>query len=172
MRYLSDAEPSSVLGFVDKSGTPNPRGAQFKDPGAFGILGFGNGMRGFLDMYEDLGIPPRIEIVGSIGRVTIDESRNIWSIDCRRGKDREEPLGKYDLPLNSEPLHTERLDHSKLLEATINEILRDERISCTGTDGLASLQMIMGFHVSDLEGNIKANLPLPLKYEGLTVNFT
>jgi predicted dehydrogenase len=172
MRFLSGSEAVSAVGYVDNKGTPNPRGSQFTDPGAYGLVTFRNGMRGFVDMYEDLGIPPRIEIVGSIGRVTIDEVKNSWAIEAREGKDREEKLGRYDLPLKPQTLITEPLDQQKLLEGTITEILRNGPLSCTGADGLASLEMVMGFHVSDSEGHIPVNLPLPSRYEGLTVNFT
>jgi predicted dehydrogenase len=172
MRFLSDSEPSSVVGFVDKRGTPNPRGPQFTDPGAFGAVRFANGMRGFVDMYEDLGIPPRIEIVGSIGRILINESGNSWTVESRRGKDRAERLTRYDLPLKGGLLKTEFLDPEKLLGNAVAEVLGDHRLSCTGLDGLASLQMVMGFHASDREGNVPVNLPLPHEYEDMAINFT
>jgi len=172
MRFLSDSEADTVVGFVDKRGTPNPRGAQFADPGAFGIVRFKNGMRGFVDMYEDLGIPPKIEIIGSIGRVVIDESKDSWLIESREGKDRLERLGRYDLPLVGRQFPAEPLDPIKLFERTVKQMLGEEPVSCTGTDGLADLQMIMGFHASDREGNIMLTLPLPSKYDDLVINFT
>jgi predicted dehydrogenase len=172
MRFLSESEPTSVIGFVDKRGTPNPRGPQFTDPGAFGMVRFANGMRGFVDMYEDLGIPPRIEIVGSIGRVSIDETRNSWTIEAREGSHLFDPLAKYDLPLEPHRLPTEPLQLPELLKATISEILRGGQIACTGSDGLAALQMVMGFHASDREGNIPLPLPLSPKYHEMSINFT
>lgn len=169
----SSPEADTVVGFVDNRGTPNPRGAQFTDPGAFGIVRFNNGMRGFVDMYEDLGIPPKIEIIGSIGRVVIDESKDSWLVESREGKDRLERLGRYDLPLVGHQFLAEPLDPIKLFERTIREMLDDvEPISCTGTDGIVDLQMIMGFHASDREGNIPLSLPLSSKYDDLVINFT
>jgi predicted dehydrogenase len=172
MRFISDSEADTVVGFVDRRGTPNPRGVQFIDPGAFGLVIFQNGMRGFTDMYEDLGLPPRIEIIGSIGRVVIDESRDSWLIESREGKNRLERLGRYDLPLVGHQFLAEPLDPIKLFERTIKEMLDEEPISCTGTDGLAALQIIMGFHVSDREGHIPVSLPLSPKYDDMVVNFT
>ena len=172
MRFLSDSEPVSLVGFVDKRGTPNPRGAQFTDPGAFGIVRFRNGMRGFVDMFEDLGIPPTIEIVGSIGRVTIDEIRNKWTMESREEKDRSEPLGKYDLPLKQHPIPSEPLDPQMLVGKTIDEILGDGQISSTADDGLAALQMVMGFHASDHQGNVQLTLPLAAEYNDMVINFT
>jgi predicted dehydrogenase len=172
MRFLSESEATLVIGFIDKRGTPNPRGFQFTDPGAFGLVTFQNGMRGFIDMYEDLGIPPRVEIIGSIGRVCIDEKNSSWTIESRDADDRSQPLGKYTLPLDQRPFATKPIDPQQLLESTIGEILGNGHISCTPKDGLAALEMIMGFHASDLEGNVPLRLPLPSKYEEMTVNFT
>lgn len=172
MRFMSDSEPSSLIGFVDKRGTPNPRGPQFTDPGAFCLLQFENGMRGFVDMYEDLGIPPRIDIVGSIGRVSIDETTNSWVIETRQGDDRTQPLGKYDLKLVKQVLPTEPLDPLRLVERTIDEMLSERPLACSGRDGLAALQMVMGVHASDAEGNKHLPLPLPDTYRKLAINFT
>jgi predicted dehydrogenase len=171
MRYLSDSEPTHAVAHIDKRETPNPRGPQFTDPGGFGLLRFANGMRGFVDMYEDLGIPPQIEIVGSIGRITIDETRNSWVVQSRQGKDREEKLGKYDLPLKPETLNTEPLDPQKLVEGTIVEMLGNGRVSCTGADGLAALEIVMAFHASDREGSAEIPFPLSPKYHGMAINF-
>jgi predicted dehydrogenase len=172
MRFLSDSEPVSVVGFVDKRGTPNPRGRQFNDPGGIALVRFANGLRGFVDMYEDLGIPPMIEVIGSIGRVTIDEVRNQWSLESRQGKDRSEPVGKYDLPLKQELLTTQPIDPLNLVGSTIHEVLHEPKVSCSGADGLASLQMVLGVHASDREGNAPIALPLASRFEDLTINFT
>jgi len=172
LRFISDSEAISATAYIDKRGSPNPRGREFNDPGAYGILRLKNGVRGFLDMYEDLGVQPRMEIVGSLGRVIIDEVNNSWSVESREEKDRTEPLGKYDLPVNRRPFPSRPLDVVDLLLKTVEEILDKGQISCTGIDGLAALQMIMGFHVSDMEGNRPVALPIPKKFEGLRVNFT
>ncbi|HMK83115.1 MAG TPA: Gfo/Idh/MocA family oxidoreductase [Candidatus Bathyarchaeia archaeon] len=172
MRFLSSSEPASVIGFVDKRGTPNPRGSQFVDPGAFGLITFQNGVRGFIDMYEDLGVPPRIEVVGNIGRVVIDETRGSWIMETREGKDREDKLGRYDLPLIQHSLNSTPLDPLLLVERTIREILASRPLSCTGTDGLAAVEMVIGLHASDREGHLPLKMPLAEKYEEIAVNFT
>ncbi|MGA2461297.1 MAG: Gfo/Idh/MocA family oxidoreductase [Candidatus Bathyarchaeia archaeon] len=172
MYFLFDSEPTSVVGFVDKKGTPNPRGAQYTDPGAFGLVTFGHRMRGFLDMYEDLGIPPRIEVVGSVGRAIIVESSDTWQIESRQGKDRLEPLGRYDLPLKSSPFQVEPLDATQLTGKIISEVLGDGPIVCSRENGLAALEMVMGFHASDQMANTPVPIPLPSKFEEMTINFT
>jgi hypothetical protein len=102
----------------------------------------------------------------------IDESKDSWLIESREGKDRLERLGRYDLPLVGRQFPAEPLDPIKLFERTVKQMLGEEPVSCTGTDGLADLQMIMGFHASDREGNIMLTLPVPSKYDDLVINFT
>lgn len=172
MRMLSGSEASFVVGFLDNRRTPNPRGVQFEDPGAFGLVQFANGMRGFVDMYEDLGVPPKIEIVGSMGRVSIEETRDNWTVLSRKPADRTRPVTEYDLAIEPYPFEGETLDVIQLLRKTIDEILGVGPISCTGEDGLASLEMVMAFHVSHRVNNCVVKLPLEKKYRGLEVNFT
>jgi len=172
MRMLSGSEPSLVAGFLDARGTPNPRGPQFEDPGAFGLIRFSNGVRGFIDMYEDLGVPPKIEIVGSIGRVSIEETLGSWTVLTRRTADRDQPITRYDLPLEPYPFEGDALDVVQLLGRAIDEILSDGPISCTGEDGIASLEMVMAFHVSHSMNSASVTLPLEKKHNDLEVNFT
>lgn len=172
MRMLSGAEPSLIVGFLDSRGTPNPRGPEFEDPGAFGLIHFNNGMRGFIDMYEDLGVPPKIDIVGSIGRVSIDETQGRWAILGRKPSDRDQPITKYDLPIEPYPFEGKALNLMELLKRNIDEILGDGPISCTGEDGLACLEMVMAFHVSHKMNNPLVRLPLEKRYHDLKVNFT
>lgn len=110
-------------------------------------------------------------MVGSIGCVMIDEVRNKWVVEHREGKDRLAPLGSYDLPLKTEVLATNSLGPTRLVEETIREILTDGAIACTGLDGLAALQMLIGFYVSDKEANTTLTLPVPEEYNSLEIRF-
>jgi len=62
--FLTGQKPARVLAYLDKTGTPNPRGPQFSDPGAYGILWLSGGARVFFDMCEDYGAPVYIELLG------------------------------------------------------------------------------------------------------------
>lgn len=171
-RMLSGSNPVSVVGFVDQTGTPNPRGAQFQDPGAFAVYWFENGMRLIIDMYEDLGVAVPMKIVGSIGRVTIDEPEGRWEILARQGEDRRQPVGHYWLPLNPVPFEPFTLDMIEMLADGLRELLGDGPISCTGEDGLASLEMVIGAHVSSRNGNVPVSLPLSEEYQQIDLPLT
>jgi predicted dehydrogenase len=171
-RMLSGSEPASVTAYVDRTGTPNPRGLQFQDPGAFAVYWFRNGMRLVIDMYEDLGVTAPMEIIGSIGRVTIDEPVARWEILAREGEDREQPLGQYWLPLNPVPFEPVTLDMIEMLTDGLRELLGTGPISCTGEDGLASLEMVIGAHVSSRNGNVPVTLPLSAEHQGIDIPLT
>ena len=171
-RMLSGGNPVSVTATVDTTGTPNPRGAEFADPGAAAIYHFDNGMRLVVDMFEDLGIPPRVEIVGSIGRILIDEVESRWEITARSGADREQPVGQYWLPLAPVPFEPVALDMVEILVGGLKELLGGGEITCSGADGLTTLEMVIGAHVSSRNGGIPARLPLSEEYHHIDIPLT
>ena len=171
-RMLSGGNPVSVTAMLDTTGTPNPRGAEFQDPGAMAVYHFDNGMRMVVDMFEDLGIPPRIEIAGSIGRILIDEVESRWEILARDGDDREKPVGQYWLPLVPKPFEPAPLDMIEILVSGLKELLGGGPISCTGADGLTTLEMVIGAHVSSRNGGIPIRLPLSAEYHQIDIPLT
>lgn len=171
-RMLSGGNPISVTATLDKTGTPNPRGAEFEDPGAVAIYHFDNGMRLVVDMFEDLGIPPRIEIVGSIGRILIDEVEGRWEITARSGADREQPVGQYWLPLAPVPFEPVPLDMVEILVGGLKELLSGGEITCSGADGLTTLEMVIGAHISSRNGSMPVRLPLGEEYHEVDIPLT
>jgi hypothetical protein len=129
-------------------------------------------MRLVVDMFEDLGIPPRIEIVGSIGRILIDEVESRWEITARSGADREQPVGQYWLPLAPMPFEPVALDMVEILVGGLKELLGGGEITCSGRDGLTTLEMVIGAHVSSRNGGIPIRLPLSDEYHDIDVPLT
>jgi predicted dehydrogenase len=97
-RYLLASEVSSVYGISVDKNLPNPRGDKFKDPGGYAILNFKNNSRMFLDMGDDLGIQPRIEILGEYGRIIINELNNKLEVYSRSKEDMLKKKHFYVLP--------------------------------------------------------------------------
>jgi predicted dehydrogenase len=171
-RMLSGAEPQYALGWLDTTGTPNPRGKEFFDPGTVAIYMLSNGMRCVVDMFEDLGVPPRIEIAGGIGRILVDEVSNRWELWTRKNEDRQEPVQAYWLPLSPQPFASRPLDMVQMLETGLRELLGEGQISCTGEDGEAALEMLIGAHVSSRNGSVPVRLPLAVGDRNTNIPFT
>lgn len=172
-RMLCGADAVQVVGSLDQTGTPNPRGSQFQDPGAIALYFFRNGMRAVIDMYEDVGVPQRIEIVGSSGRVLIDEMEARWEITTRDEEAKSQPLAQsWWLPLRPFPFEPAALDMIEMMVSGLKELLGDGDLSCTGEDGLASLEMVIGAHVSSKRGRLPIALPLAEDFRQIDIPFT
>lgn len=171
-RMLSGANPILATGVVDQTGTPNPRGVEFHDPGAVALYHFDNRMRMVIDMFEDLGVPPRIEVVGSMGRILIDEIESRWEILARDGEDRHKPVGHYWLPLVPTSFQPVALDMVEMLADGLKELLGGGQITCSGADGLATLEMVIAAHASSRNGGIPIQLPLTEEYRGIDLPMT
>jgi predicted dehydrogenase len=171
-RMLSGSNATAVVGKLDQSGAPNPRGREFRDPGAVALYWFQNGMRLVVDMFEDLIVPPRIEIVGSHGRITIDDLDGRWEIRARPEEERKAAQSQFWLPLSAVPFEPVELNTINMLVDALKELLSDREISCTGEDGLASVEMLIGAHISSQRGSVPVPLPLAGEDQQVTIPFT
>jgi predicted dehydrogenase len=160
-RYLTDSEPEWVSGFIDKTGTPNPRGEQYIDPGGYGIIRFRDGTRFYVDTSEDTGVQYTFQIVGTYGRVIIDELNDFWIVRTRRNDTRSLPLTRYGSDTTQIPFESDsRFDIVDLTSKGLAELLSDDPISSTGSDGRCSLEIVIAFHVSEDRKNAKVVFPL------------
>lgn len=160
MRYLSGSEAAWIMGALDHTGTPNPRGEQFEDPAGFGMVVFENGMRGFVDSSEDTGVQYLFIIVGTYGRIVIDEMNGLWEMRARSQELRSLPLTRYGETMEPVRFESGPYDIVQLTREGIRELSGDGGLSCTIEDGLKSLEMVVAFHESEAKGNARIELPL------------
>lgn len=161
-RFLTESEPEWIVGFLDKTGTPNPRGADFMDPGGYGIIKFKNGCRFFIDTSEDTGVQYVFQIVGTTGRIIIDELNDTWQIRGRNSEGKNIPLTRYGTDMSAIPFMSDApFDIVSLTSAAMAELLSGRPVSSTGTDGKKSLELVIGLHISDEQENRKIPFPLP-----------
>lgn len=160
MRFLSGSEPVAAVGWERSLGVVNPRGESFQDPGGFGVIRFQSHMRAYLDMSEDIGLPPNIEIVGTWGRILIDEPNNTWTVRSRSQTDRKVSVTR------SMPLIDVAFDPGPPLEmigsimTLLSNLFSDDDILCTGSDGRESLAIYAGLRASMLEQHREVAFPL------------
>lgn len=161
IRYLTDSEPEWVIGFTDKTGTPNPRGSQYADPGGYGIIQMKDGTRCFIDSSEDTGVQYTFQIVGTYGRIIIDELNDIWSIRARNTEMRLLPFTRYGADMQEIPFMSDTpFDIVDLTSRGLAELISNNPVSSTGMDGKKSLEMVVAFHISDEGNNKKILFPL------------
>lgn len=161
MRYFFESEAAEVSGWIDRTGTPNPRGSAFVDPGGYGVITFAGGQRGFVDASEDTGVQYVFNFVGEYGRIVVDELNNLWSIRARTPDTRDLPLVRYPAATAAIPFEPrEPYDIVTLTGRALAELAGDAPVSCTGVDGLRSVELVVAFHESDAAGHLPVRLPL------------
>lgn len=173
IRFLTGQEPVKVLGFLDSANTPNPRGSQFKDPGAYGLAWLSGGAKIFFNMSEDFGVPMFIEIMGSVGRILIDEKAGKWEIWARRAEDRDQPMTRRPslarVPFEGQAGESEMVECSR---RAMEELLGDRPVGCGVHDGKASLLVSVAVHCSHALGGQPVNLPVSQEWHMREFSFT
>jgi predicted dehydrogenase len=160
-RYLTESEPDWAIGFLDTTGTPNPRGKSFVDPGGYAVIRFKNGVRFFIDTSEDTGVQYSFQIVGTYGRIIIDELNGSWEIRARNTENKTIPLTRYGTVMDPVPFTSEEnFDIVRLTSRAMAELLSGSPISSTGDDGKKSLEMVIAIHLSDDAANAKVSFPV------------
>lgn len=156
LRLVLGLEPEAVSGRLDPVVPPDCRGAEYHDPGGWGIVEFSGGVNAYVDASHDAQAPIRMRIAGSSGEITV--RRDAAWVDLWSGERRAIPL---------------QTDRPTALDAAVADLVQCLRgggePACTGRDGLAALEVTIGFHLSDeLEGR-RVALPIPDACRGLEV---
>ena len=149
LRLLLGREARSVTGGLHDTGLPDCRGAEFRDPGGWGVILFDGEVKVFVDASESIEspVPLTFAVAGSEGELILDG---------RSGRIRR--WGEEWEPLELEPEKDNPMDRAV---AEIAAYLRGGPVPVsTGEDGRAALEMIMAFHVSARDGSGPAELPL------------
>ena len=164
IRFYTDSEIDWVSATLDKTGTPNIRGPQFTDPGGWGMM-MKDGTRVFIDTCEDTGVPHVFEIVGTYGRVVIEELNNNWHILAREQSDWKIPLTKIPIPIHEvDFIKTIPWDVGLLTKNGLKDLILNNKINCTGYDGYKAIEGIIAMHISDKNNSTKVILPLSDEY--------
>jgi predicted dehydrogenase len=148
MSYLGDSPIAWAVGSLDTSDRPNKRGPQFKDPGGYSMIGLQNGIRGYLDVSEDLNRKDLFMVLrGDAGRIEIEEGLGVWHLDSPS-------LGRRTF--NFQDSNQESLNFAKVAA----QMLSDAPPSCGTAEGIAALEAVVAVHLSSGRNNLKVNLPL------------
>ena len=127
------------------------------------ILNFSEKRRAFIDLGDDLGVQPLIEIIGEYGRVKIDIINDSISICRRREEDFQKPNYLYGLPninIKNESLNMGNL--SELVENVVKNLLSNNENLCDENIAKNSVEIYSGIRKSFIEGKV---VSFPIKDE-------
>lgn len=147
LRLLLGVEAVGVSGVLDPVVPADCRGPQYHDPGGWGVVAFSGDIKAFIDASQSAKFPLAVRVVGSLGQVMV------------RGAE-----ARFELWAGGERTFSPPKTASSSLALALDEIVRclagGGESSSTIEDGLAALEMIVGFHVSSrLRGQW---VPLPV----------
>jgi predicted dehydrogenase len=146
--YLGNSSFAWVVGSLDTVEKPNRRGPQFKDPGGFALAGLQNGVRGYIDISDDLNRKDLFLVIrGDAGRIEVDERLRVWHLD-------HPSLGRRSFPF------TGSTQESVNFIPVVQEMLSDAPASCGTAEGIGALEAVVAAHLSSSRNNSKICLPL------------
>ena len=147
MRFFLDSEAIWAIGYLDPVSGQNGSSPDSYDPEGYGMLGFSNGARGFIDLSQDLLRKDAFFVIKTeYGRIEIDERARRWTIVSETGQttvpfvDTTSPAG-YGARV-------------------VAELLSDKTPRSSGADGLAALETVIALHLSHQQGHQPVTLPL------------
>lgn len=147
LRMLLGTEAQAVSGTLDPVVQPDCRGPEYCDRGGWGIIDFSNGVKAFVHAPQEGALPLVLRIVGTLGQVT-----------CRGG------AAEFEFSDGRTRLMSTPADHPNSMELAVLDIVNclnnGGTPASTGQDGLAALEMIVGFHVSNRRSGQWVPLPI------------
>ena len=162
--YLLNEKVISVVGFPINKNLPNPRGDEFEDPGGYLILNFKNEKIAFIDMGDDLGLQPKIEIIGSYGRIEINEINKKIIGKSRRIEDQDKPMRFYGL--DNEDFVNESFNFesiNELIKKMVENIISKDELKVTAEMAKEKVEIYSAIRKSFDTGKI-VSLPLDPHY--------
>ena len=147
IRVLLGLNGEAVSGELDTTGRPDCRGAQFRDPGGWGVVRLQNGVKVFVDATETATVPMVIRVVGTEGQISIHRRHALvepWS-------GRSRVVAGEGSAADSVSLAVDEI--VKCLDGQATP-------TSTGEDGRQALEIIIGFHLSDRSNGEWVSLPV------------
>ena len=169
--FFFNTKPKSVVGKIDKTGTINPRGKNFKDPGGHGIISFHKNKKLFFDLSENTGLPYTITIKSENLEIIVDEINNSFILKQRPNNMKKKPLYFYLFKPKITKLKIKhKFDVVKMTCFSIREIFKKKFSYQNLEKAISVMGCIFATFVSSKESKI-VSLPILKKYHKIKVNF-
>jgi predicted dehydrogenase len=160
-RFLGGEELHTVFGWVDPVRGPNPRGAEFSDPGGMIVATSASGTRYVHEQTEDGAGPGALVIETTAAQIDVDEYNRSVSIlqrdlSVKPGPGRPPKYNPVLLPADAPLL----IDIVRLSADTLRELVGQSLPTCAAEHGLRSLEVVVAAHLSNDRGHAPIVLPL------------
>ena len=169
--FFFNQKPKKIFGIIDKTGTINPRGKEYKDPGGYGTIIFDNDKKLFFDLSENTGLPYTITIRSKNLEITLDEINNNFVLKQRPKKMKKKPLYFYVFKPKITKLKIKhKFNVYKMTCFTIMELFK-KNFSYENLDNAVTvMECIIATHISSKKDKI-ISLPLNKKFHNTNINF-
>ncbi|MDE3001278.1 MAG: Gfo/Idh/MocA family oxidoreductase [Gemmatimonadota bacterium] len=147
MQMLTGRAVEAVSGMLDLSGKPDCRGAQFRDPGGWGMLRLERGLICTVDAADYGTLPPRISVHGAEGSAVLDGRDAVLEFRDGRREAWPDPEGAVSSMDRAVSEIVDWLDGKAAFPYAASEAVR-------------TLEAIVGFHVSHARNAAWVDLPL------------
>jgi len=168
--YFLEEKIISVSCQIDTTGTINPRGKIFKDPGGYGFVKYRNNKKIFFDLSENTSMPYQIILKSKNLEVSIDEINNEFIVKERPNKFKKKPPYYYLYrPDKKKLVKTQKYDVIQLTKYSINELFK-KKFKNNIINSIKAMEIVFGCHASQkIEKSII--FPLNKKYHKMNINF-
>ena len=159
-RFLGGEELHTILGWVDPVRGPNPRGAEFSDPGGMIVATSASGTRYIHEQTEDGAGPGTMVIETTKVQIEVDEYARsvdilVRDLSVKPGPGRPPKYDAVMLPAEM-PLDLDIVSHSA---DALRELVEERELTCAAEHGLRSLEVVVAAHLSSDRGHVPVALP-------------
>tara|TARA_Y100000590_G_scaffold452189_1_gene594856 strand:+ start:4394 stop:5407 length:1014 start_codon:yes stop_codon:yes gene_type:complete len=169
--FFFNTKAKSVISWIDKKNTPNPRGKEFIDPGGYGIINYKGKKKLFFDLSEDTSLPYIITIKSKSLEFVIDEINNKFQLKRRPKKMANKPLYYYLYkPDHIKIKLKHKFDVANMTVFSIKELFKKRFSYKNLNNSHEVMECIFACHISSKTKKI-VTLPINNKYSKLNLNF-
>ena len=169
--YFIEEKPISVNCWIDKTGTKNPRGREFLDPGGFGVVRYKKNKKVFFDLSENTALPYKIILKSQNLQLSFDEINSEFVLEERPKILRNRPNYWYLYqPKITKIKSLNKYDVVKLTRLSLKELFKTSRFKSNLEESIKSMEIVFGCHASKyLSKSVK--IPLNKKFHKIDINF-
>lgn len=156
LHMLLDDRAVGVSGVLDPELGRDCRGSKFSDPGGWGVISYAKGAKAFIHAPQNAKFPLGLRLVGSLGQMTLrgdDALMELWTGETRVIAGTQDGCNSLERGVQD---IVECLLHAKMPISSAE-------------DGIAALEVIIGFHLSNRRQGQLVALPIRAEDRNLEV---